>query len=92
MADHLKAANVVTISYEECATSFGVSVVVDDGMICTSTKTGKGTAWGDNGSPLVAHGEVIGIAVMSDLIGIANPTLYTRISYYYDWIVSVAGS
>lgn len=90
LAEHLKSATVLTISNDECAISYNDLIIIDEGLICTSTKTGKGTTWGDNGSPLVAHGGVIGIA-LADFNNIRYPSTYTRISNYYDWIVSVAG-
>jgi secreted trypsin-like serine protease len=49
----------------------------------------------DEGSPLMENGFVI--AVMSrnkgcDPTGMMEPTIYTRLSPYYTWIATTAGS
>ncbi|KAG5897941.1 hypothetical protein JTB14_014054 [Gonioctena quinquepunctata] len=60
--------------------------------LCTSGKDGVGACSEDEGSPLVKKG--VQIALVSSVpkaCGDGNPTVYTRISNYRDWIYEISG-
>lgn len=92
MADHLKEASLMTMDNNKCVDYFiDYVVAVGDALMCTSSKTGKKPGFGDNGSPLVHHGQAIGIVSFGGWwIQSPLPGLFTRLSHYHDWIISIA--
>ncbi|KAF2886897.1 hypothetical protein ILUMI_19276 [Ignelater luminosus] len=81
--DHLQYINLKTISNEECL-SRGQRVQDED--ICTCTKVGEGICYGDSGGPLVADGKLIGCVSRGLPCAEGRPDVYTRMSYFKDWI------
>lgn len=68
--------------------------MISDGMLCASG-AGKDSCQGDSGGPLVLKGSNgfpdVQVGVVSWGFGCADddfPGIYTRISHFYDWIVS----
>merc|ERR1712224_198926 len=73
---------------------FGGGNTIEAGMMCAYSE-GKDSCGGDSGGPLLIEGsspstdELVGIVSWG--ISCADqdyPGVYTRISYYYDWIVN----
>ncbi|KAK4873167.1 hypothetical protein RN001_015196 [Aquatica leii] len=56
--------------------------------ICAFSKNGIGACSGDSGGPLVSNQKQIGIASWVDPCGVGDPDVFTRVSYYYDWITT----
>ncbi|XP_011155958.2 transmembrane protease serine 9 [Solenopsis invicta] len=55
--------------------------------ICTFTKKGKGTCYGDGGGPLVADGILVGLMSFSyGVCGTGAPDVSTRVYSYLSWI------
>lgn len=60
-----------------------------DSKICTFTQVGQGTCMGDSGGPLVVGNFVVGITSWVIPCALGYPDVYTRVSSFADWIVSV---
>ncbi|XP_066594731.1 chymotrypsin-2-like [Prorops nasuta] len=59
-----------------------------DRNICTLTKKGEGACKGDSGGPLVnLQGKQIGIVSYGIPCAFGYPDVYTRVSYFYDFIM-----
>jgi len=64
------------------------------GEICAGSQTGKDACTGDGGSPLVCQGKsgrwtVVGLVAWGIGCGNQIPGVYTRVSYYSNWISRV---
>jgi len=98
---YLREVDLQYVSASQCSRSFGGSgwwwgggIGISDGMLC-AYNPGKDSCGGDSGGPLLLKGssssddELVGL-VSWGIASAANeeyPGVYTRISYYYDWIV-----
>ncbi|KAK4873163.1 hypothetical protein RN001_015192 [Aquatica leii] len=54
--------------------------------ICAIGGLGVGACSGDSGGPLVANNKQVGIVSWALPCALGYPEVYTRISYYYNWI------
>ncbi|KAF5287787.1 hypothetical protein FQA39_LY15723 [Lamprigera yunnana] len=59
---------------------------VFDTNICTFTRYGQGTCYGDSGSPLVANDKQIGIVSWGQPCGVGYPDVFTKVAAFSDWI------
>jgi secreted trypsin-like serine protease len=94
-SDVLLETTVDYISNEECKEAYAdENIVITDGMMC-SYKKFTGPCFGDSGGPLFIvdkDGEIgdhpTQVGIVSFGIGCADqyPGVYTRISYYEEWI------
>lgn len=84
----------VTVGYVptlECENSYGDQITT--GMLC-AYEPGEDTCQGDSGGPLFLKGDdpeddrLVGLVSWGLGCGKTHPGVYTRISRYYDWIVS----
>ncbi|KAI1907950.1 hypothetical protein LOZ52_005634 [Ophidiomyces ophidiicola] len=87
----LKKVDVSIVRRSDCQDLYfkapGRRTITRD-MICAGTKT-ESTCNGDSGSPLFdkATREVIGLVSFGDDCGVTgNPTVFTRVSKFIDWI------
>lgn len=87
----LQQANLPVISNEEC--SKGHALPIPEFLICTGSKAGdKGACNGDSGGPLMLldknnRWKVIGLVSWGRRgCNPEFPTVYTRVSYYLEWI------
>jgi len=86
--DKLQEVNVPTLSNDECRDAVKI-VVIDETQMCTFSRIGKGACAGDSGGPLVRDGKLVGIVSYGTIIcTIGLPDVFTRVSYFYDWINS----
>lgn len=83
--DNLQYISLKTIDNEDCIFD-GLSFPVLDSNICTLTTSGEGVCKGDSGGPLVANGKLVGIVSWGNPCANGKPDVYTRVSYYIDWI------
>nr|CAH0113389.1 unnamed protein product [Daphnia galeata] len=92
----LNEVYVPCISNEDCALTFGN--IIQLGKICTDTTGGHSACNGDSGGPYlsyingVAYNQV-GIRSLSSALALPPDakSVYTRVSYYAEWISSVTG-
>lgn len=87
--DDLQYITLRTIDKSECIIPDG-SFEVQDSNICTFTKDEAAICVGDWGGPLVGNGTLVGVTSFGDCAN-EYPGLFTRISYYIDWIKERTG-
>lgn len=88
----LRFAHLKTIDLFSCKDwSTHEEVGVYTWNICTQSKEGKGACHGDRGAPLVYNGELVGLVSWFQPCALGKPDVYTRISYYSDWIWRIQG-
>ncbi|XP_072388400.1 venom protease-like [Diabrotica undecimpunctata] len=86
--------------YNDVKKSFLSHGVDGDTMICAGGEIGVDTCEGDSGGPLQVKNDykygngkgfrIVGITSFGKACGITNsPSIYTRVSYYVDWIESI---
>ncbi|XP_076039182.1 transmembrane protease serine 11C-like isoform X2 [Oratosquilla oratoria] len=92
--DSLQEVAADIVSNKECNKTYSKEgYPITDGMICTA-KPNKGTCSGDSGGPLVyeyskGYWEQVGVLSLDN--GCADkdyPSVYARVDYYIDWILS----
>lgn len=57
-------------------------------MICTLRGPNFATCNGDSGGPLVGDGQLIGAVSFGIPCGNSIPDVFTRISFFHDWITA----
>mmetsp|Transcript_3082 Transcript_3082/g.3548 ORF Transcript_3082/g.3548 Transcript_3082/m.3548 type:complete len:432 (-) Transcript_3082:169-1464(-) len=97
---YLREVDLNYVSEDQCSRSFGGSwwgggIGIGDGMLC-AYNSGKDSCGGDSGGPLLLKSSS-GRASDDELVGLVSwgiscaddgyPGVYTRVSYYYEWIV-----
>jgi trypsin len=87
--NNLQIIQLRTITNEKCKATHGSSVY--DGNICTFTKTGEGACMGDSGGPLVVDGKQAGVVSWGIACARGYPDVFTRVSYFRDWIRQNSG-
>lgn len=84
-----------TLTNDECRKRHDneTQKLIYDGTLCAFARDGRGVCCGDSGSPLVANGQIIGLAAWTKAwkCGRGLPDGYTRISVFMDWIRKVSG-
>ncbi|KAJ3656420.1 hypothetical protein Zmor_015500 [Zophobas morio] len=93
----LKYVSVVSLSNQECKITYGNQIT--DNMICAAGNYNEGTCVGDNGSPLLEFymyrfHYIVGIASFISGNGCesTDPSGYTRVFPYVDWIRNVTSA
>jgi len=93
-SDELREVTVGYVDPLECASSYGGGDHgITDGMLCAYTP-GEDTCQGDSGGPLFKKGGspeedvLYGITSWGIDCGGSYPGVYTRISFYYNWIAT----
>jgi secreted trypsin-like serine protease len=86
--------NIPIVDNHECEQLLGPVFSIDNSKICAGNLTvgGKDACQGDSGGPfLTRHGErFVLVGVISSGIGCARPAkpgVYSKVSYYMDWIM-----
>ncbi|XP_968854.2 brachyurin [Tribolium castaneum] len=94
LSDKLKFVTVTSLTNDECRLVYGNQIT--DQMVCVEGNYNEGSCKGDTGSPLVrviSLGNALLIGVASFVSGngceSTDPSGYTRISPYVDWIANV---
>ncbi|KAJ8687683.1 hypothetical protein QAD02_023477 [Eretmocerus hayati] len=83
----LNKVGIPLIDNENCNDIYEEFGGLQDGQICAGyLRGGRGFCKGDEGGPLVVNGWLTGIASWSIGCGSSWPAIYTKISYYWDWI------
>ena len=92
-SDILLEAEVDYVTNPQCKEVYGRFIT--DGMMCAA-RDGTGTCQGDSGGPMMLasdEGDPIQVGITSWGYGCAKPnfpTVYTRVSFYADWIKEMA--
>jgi len=97
-ASYLREVELQYVPPTQCRDSFGGNWLgmggldIENGMMCAYTR-GRDSCGGDSGGPLILKGSSI---AQDELVGLVSwgiscaetgyPGVYTRISYYYEWI------
>ncbi|KAJ3656422.1 hypothetical protein Zmor_015502 [Zophobas morio] len=96
LSEHLQMVGTVTLSNTECKLTYGNQIT--DNMVCVEGNYNEGTCTGDTGSPLIEYFgrgySIVGVASFMSGNGCesTDPSGYTRIHPYSDWIKSVINS
>ncbi|KAK7889636.1 hypothetical protein WMY93_025196 [Mugilogobius chulae] len=91
LANRLQEVNVTTLSQRSCRGRWG-AVPIARSMVCgTGGGNFQGFCSGDSGGPLVCDGAAAGVVSFSGRRcgNPRTPDVYTRISSFRDWILSV---
>uniref|UniRef100_A0A1Y9J0J4 trypsin n=1 Tax=Anopheles quadriannulatus TaxID=34691 RepID=A0A1Y9J0J4_ANOQN len=92
-SDFLRAANVPTVSHEDCSDAYMSFGEITERMLCAGYQQGgKDACQGDSGGPLVADGKLVG--VVSWGYGCAQPGypgVYGRVASVRDWVRENSG-
>lgn len=101
-SDHLLHVDVQGVTQDECQKMLDDEALnkikLHDGMLCATSTVGGGICYGDSGGPLVVHGTNILVGLSSwgpetkHCQNKPHPDVYTRVSYYLDWINSKIGN
>lgn len=83
----LQFINLKVLDQETCQEQI-IFPKLNDGHICTSTKTGEGACFGDSGGCLLHKGKCCGIVNFGTPCAIGYPDVFARISHYLEWINS----
>uniref|UniRef100_A0A240PM69 trypsin n=1 Tax=Anopheles epiroticus TaxID=199890 RepID=A0A240PM69_9DIPT len=91
--DVLRAANVPTVSQEECSEAYNQSGGITDQMLCAGYhQGGKDACQGDSGGPLVADGKLIGVVSWGyDCARAGFPGVYARVASVREWLRENSG-
>ncbi|EFA04554.1 brachyurin [Tribolium castaneum] len=94
LSNTLQYVNLSEVSDEECKITYGDQVA--ENMVCFEGNYNEGTCFGDTGSPIILHvsrGYTIVVAVASFFSSngceSTDPSGYTRVFPYNDWIKNV---
>lgn len=77
--------NVTTATWFECAVNY-VELSNYDAHICTKSLMPKGLCLGDSGGPLIVNNQIIGIVSFGKGCAERFPSVFTRISWYKEWL------
>jgi secreted trypsin-like serine protease len=58
-SDVLLQVQLATVNQEQCSEVFGS--VINDSMLCAGGESGRGSCFGDDGSPLLFNGKIVGL-------------------------------
>ncbi|XP_037032969.1 chymotrypsin-2-like isoform X2 [Bradysia coprophila] len=81
----LQGVDLTVLAFDECKKTV-VGDVLIDGHMCTKGVMGIGACKGDSGGPLTYGKKLVGIVSFGIPCGIGNPDVYSKVSYYFDWI------
>ena len=83
--------NTVTITNSECQTRHSAQNInrITDSKLCTYTRSGEGTCYGDEGGALISGGQLVGVASWQVPCASGHPDVYERISAHRLWISSI---
>ncbi|XP_069704263.1 mite allergen Der p 3-like [Periplaneta americana] len=94
ISDELRAVDLQISDQQICSSAYEVLYQhIKDGQICADVpEGGKGSCNGDTGSPLIVDDVLEGLVSFTLFCATKGfPTVYTRVSYYRDWINQHAG-
>ncbi|RZC37849.1 serine protease, partial [Asbolus verrucosus] len=96
LVNNLQYVQLATLTNEECRLVFGTQIT--DTMVCVEGNYNEGTCRGDSGSPLIqnvggGHTLIVGIASFISENGCesTDPSGFTRVFSYKEWISNVTG-
>ncbi|XP_046439907.1 chymotrypsin-1-like isoform X1 [Daphnia pulex] len=85
----------ITLNYNSTICQLAYEIYNDAYMICTGDELDHASpCYYDEGSPLMQNGFVVGVMSRNkgcDAAGTIEPTIFTRLSPYYNWISTTAG-
>lgn len=89
LPENLQYLDMTTMEPQKCDT-FMIVWRVDQSQICTTGVVNYGVCNGDSGGPLVNEKkEAVGIVSFGMPCGRGMPDVFTRVSFYLDWILSI---
>lgn len=87
--DVLQFREFSTLSNEECRRRHGtLHTRIFPSSVCTDAPARTGICTWDDGNPLVANGEIIGVVAWAIPCGTGTPDVYTRVFSFINWIIS----
>ncbi|XP_059226034.1 trypsin alpha-3 isoform X2 [Stomoxys calcitrans] len=88
-ADRITYANLSIVSDTLCRQAYGVHYTKD--LICAANPkdSSVGTCRGDSGAPLICHGKLVGIVSFSSMCNNLQPSTFTDVTYYSNWIITM---
>nr|UXX33474.1 serine protease-like protein [Holotrichia oblita] len=90
--NNLQHLSTSTITAAQCQAIWGSSV--NSGHICSFTRAGQGSCFGDSGGPLIQTSNSAQLGIVSFGVACAQgfPDVYSRVSSYNSWINSAVSS
>lgn len=85
-AEILQKITLRHMSHKRCAKVYEDEGILDVGHICTFTREGEGTCYGDSGGPLISGGELVGIVNWGIPCAMGFPDAFASVYFYRDWI------
>ncbi|XP_045772725.1 trypsin CFT-1-like [Maniola jurtina] len=91
LSEQLRQVQIRKVSQSVCR-SYHVSRYISPNMLCAGWEGGgRGSCWGDHGSPLLHNDIVVGITSFGTGCGGSGyPSIYTKVSRFTSWISSNA--
>jgi secreted trypsin-like serine protease len=89
-SERLQVHFVFTADDQDCEHEYNYTIEMEYNF-CTNNGPDEGFCSTDLGSPLVANGQLIGIANWNIPCALGYMDVYTRVSYYRIWISSISG-
>jgi secreted trypsin-like serine protease len=90
----IAALDTCNQTYVDSPAIRGLPTYIQPSQICAVDPEGKNdTCQGDSGGPLQKivkdHHHIVGITSFGILCGSTTPSIYTRVSFYLDWIEGI---
>lgn len=87
----LQWTNLYTIDMLRCSRDFGM-FVVRPSVICATGRNDQSACFGDSGSGLITEDHIlIGLTSFGRSCTGGHPTVFTRVTYYLNWINEIVG-
>jgi trypsin len=89
--NNLQRMTTTTLTNTECRSRHTPenAARIGDSKLCTLTRSGEGTCFGDEGGALIAGGNLVGVLSWQSPCGTGVPDVFERVSNYRLWIMSV---
>lgn len=89
----LQFLDLISLPFVECKDKWANMNPVYASEICTFTKAGEGACYGDSGGPLInrdgKNPVLIALVSWGSPCAKGMPDVYTRVSSFYNWIMTV---
>lgn len=91
--NNLQRMATTTIGVTDCRSRHNPenAARISDTKLCTLTRSGEGTCFGDEGGALIAGGILVGILSWQVPCGTGVPDVYEQVAAYRLWILTITG-